>query len=166
MTTTKKIDLYLDLDGVFADFEERIAELAGRPFHTVSKGFMWKLVNEDDHFFYNLGWIKAATPLWEHCKHWHPTILTGLPTGQKHQDDKRRWVAKYMGHDVPVIIVPRKNKKEYCKHPHAILIDDHPENIQMWRDHGGVGIYHKHDYDATLAELKRVVKEQQDEKAT
>ena len=78
--------LWLDCDGVLANFDKRFLELSGgisgKDYEDTygSKAF-WKLIRNDDEFFYNLELMPNAMKLWDWCKPLDPTILTGCPFG-------------------------------------------------------------------------------------
>ena len=55
-------------------------------------------------------------------------------------EDKKAWVEKYLGKDVPVNIVYREQKKDFARNKNCILIDDLEKNIEEWNSYGGTGI--------------------------
>jgi hypothetical protein len=149
-----RIKLFLDMDGVFCDFDQRVAELSGKAYKEVQGNDVWKYVNRDKEFFLNLPWIPGSKELWEACKQHNPTMLTGLPNGKGQPEHKRQWVAREMSPDIPVIVCPRREKVLQCEGVHSVLIDDHPENIAMWRAAGGTGILHTpFAYEKTISLL-------------
>jgi hypothetical protein len=158
------IELFLDMDGLFCDFDQRVAELSGTKYKELKGNVVWKYVNRDKEFFLNLPWCPGSEELWDICKLFNPTMLTGLPAGQGQGDQKRQWVAREMGPEIPVIVCPRKDKVKQCKGPTSVLIDDHPDNIQMWNDAGGTGILHvynpSHNYSKTINELLKAIEDQ------
>lgn len=77
--------LFLDCDGVLADFDKRAEQIfgmTGREFEDTygSKEFQRQLKN-DDHFFQNLDPMPDAMVLFNAVKHLKPIILTGAPMG-------------------------------------------------------------------------------------
>lgn len=133
---------YLDLDGVFADFEKRVAELAGRPIHQVVKKDLWKIVMADKDFFIKLEMVEDAHILWEYTKQYSPSFLTGAPPGERARSHKKEWVSKKFGEEWTTIVLPAKDKQLHSG-PNKVLIDDNVKNISEWISKGGHGILHK-----------------------
>jgi len=129
---------YLDLDGVFADFNKRVYDISGRYPHQFDKG-MWKFIMADRDFFAKLEFMPNAEHLWEYTKQFNPKFLTGAPPGERSRNQKREWVAKKFGPEYETIVLPRKDKQLHSG-PNKVLIDDHPENCAMWADKGGLAI--------------------------
>jgi len=140
--------LYVDLDGVLADFEGGVKRAIGVYPTELDRSDLWKQIYQTPDFFTNLGWHPGGRELWQQIARLHPTVLTGLP-GTKHdpqtsvegERQKRAWVAKMLGKYVPCIVVPSKDKQQYAT-PESILIDDRPDNIAQWKARGGIGILH------------------------
>lgn len=145
---------YLDLDGVFADFNRRVFEISGRWPHQFDKG-MWKFIMADKQFFAKLEFMPDAEHLWEYCKQYDPTFLTGSPPGERSQNQKREWVATRFGPEYETIVLPRRDKKLHSG-PSKVLIDDHPENVAWWAEKGGHGILFKGDVFATIEAVEEL----------
>ena len=64
-------------------------------------------------------------------------------------------MAKYLGTDIPVHIVFRREKIQYCTGKDTVLIDDLAETIRIWKEQGGTGILHT-DPESTMNELKEM----------
>ncbi len=116
----------------------------------------WRGINRDPMFFANLMPMRDAYVLWNVVKRYRPTILTALPhKNADHVDDqKRRWVAHYLGPDVPVITCLTKDKPNFCS-PGSVLVDDRAINQEKWCRAGGDFIVHQNAYD-TLDQLSRM----------
>lgn len=161
--------LYLDMDGVLADFDRGVRELAGaEPLPVNGKRSpedderMWAAVRGVDHFYGRLepmpGAVEMFERLWEKygdaCE-----ILTGVPRphrGIAHAgEDKAEWVRRRLSPDIVVNIVLRAQKPEFCAGPDCVLIDDTRSNIRQWEEAGGTGILHE-GVEATLAALERL----------
>lgn len=152
--------IYLDLDGVFADFNGGFKKLTGSEPKEVAKKVLWSSIYKADHFFYNLEVIPDSKKLWEFVKPTHPIFLTGLPSSIEGRDDKVRWVHKHYGPQYEVIVLPKKEKRKHAA-PNHILVDDTAANVSEWKADGGIGILHEEDnYHRTISELKKVLKEQ------
>ena len=87
-------------------------------------------------------------------------ILSAVPKPSRNVptagDDKREWVRKYLGEDVKVNIVLRREKPDYVKGQGSILIDDTEGNILSWNEAGGTGILFR-DAASAASELKRIL---------
>lgn len=141
-----KYQLYVDLDGVLADFDARIFDLFGmysddlklHPFVHINH------IDAGEGFFASLAKMPDADILWDHVKKYDPIILTAHG-GQidSAEQEKRDWVKKYFG-DVEVIAVEkgRDKWKVIDDLPNSVLIDDRSKAIDPWRDNGGIGIHH------------------------
>lgn len=145
--------LFVDLDGVLADFDKQFEVLFGhRPDR--SKGDipnMWERMEKDD-FFLKLDPMPDWEKLWNHCEQYDPIILTGAPKelhfiGQH----KRQWVRKIIG-NVPIIVCPSR-AKYYNADPGDILIDDWEKYMHLWKHVGGHWITHT-SADSSIEQLE------------
>jgi hypothetical protein len=73
--------LFLDLDGVLADFDRGVETLLGRNPHELPPPRMWSALAKAPEFYGTLEMMHDAQRLWDFCKPFRPTILTGLPRG-------------------------------------------------------------------------------------
>lgn len=170
----QQYNLFVDLDGVLADFEHGIqqalktvygpdTEYSEQQYENDSKyrNQMWKAVkqyqNKHDHeLWYELPLLNDANQLWNFVKQYNPEILTATGNPEYGSDQqKRKWVAKHFGNDVQVNLVRKAaEKKQHAAESH-ILIDDKEKAIQPWREAGGIGILHTSAAD-TIAQLKKL----------
>lgn len=145
--------IYFDMDGVLADFDRGVAELAGFEKHhgqgecPAEDDLMWDAVRKVEHFYDRLEPIAGSIELFcdlhslygGRCE-----ILTGIPTPKRNMptsgDDKIAWVRRLLPAGVKVNVVYRREKKNFCKGRSSILIDDFAKNISEWEGHGGTGI--------------------------
>lgn len=151
-----KLQVYLDLDGVFADFDARVKHLTGKHPSQLERPLLWKMINSDKRFFAELELIEGCMALWEATRDLEPVFLTGAPSNKTFQQQKREWVARIFGPDFTVHVVPKKLKQDFSG-PHKVLIDDTPENIEQWIARGGHGILHKGDHASTIKALQELV---------
>lgn len=145
--------LYLDLDGVFADFHRGVRDICGKEVHELSKNRMWSIVHSNKRFFATLKFMEGAEELWAGCARYDKTFLTGAPSSQAFRDQKKEWVAEKFGPQYPVIVLPRKQKQDYSG-PGMVLLDDTLELINAWELKGGIGIHYKGNVKQALAQLK------------
>lgn len=156
MTHRPRLQVFLDLDGVFADFDARVRRLTGKHPNQLHRSRLWKIVNSDKRFFAELELIEGCMALWEATKDLQPVFLTGAPSSKVFQEQKREWVARIFGPEFTVHVVPKKLKQDYSG-PHKVLIDDTPENIEQWTAKGGYGILHTGDHASTVKALQQLL---------
>lgn len=152
--------IYLDLDGVFANFNKGIAEVGAKRGLT-SYEDTWKVLDQEDHFFLKLEPLPGAIDMFNLIYSSFPNVkmLTALPiiTGNfvTAAEDKTKWVHSYLSPTIEVICSNGwADKKNYCK-PDDVLIDDMQRNIDDWNKAGGYGITHTSNAN-TLIELAMV----------
>lgn len=155
----KKPEVYLDMDGVLADFFTEYAKLAGitsgnyrdiPPAKTDPT--LQKMVGTD--FFARLPKFPSADDLVslivKMFGHYHicSSPLRGDHENAEHQ--KKIWIKKHLNpQPVDVIITP--NKAKWAVQPDGtpnILIDDRGSNITAWEAKGGIGIKYQADEDS------------------
>jgi len=159
--------LYLDMDGVVADFDAYAAKIAG--YHITGDRWpitAWKEIVSNPHLYRDLPKTPEADELVEYarimCKThgWELLFLTAVP---KDNDvhwafyDKVMWAQIHFP-DIPVHFGPYSTDKHvHCK-PGDILIDDRLSNIEEWAAAGGIAIRHKGDLTNTIKQLLDSVK--------
>lgn len=147
MTTTvpETRQLFIDLDGVLADFDGFYeTEFGFRPDRGKPEPpAFWKNIERHGRFFLDMPMMSDAMELWEGAKRLHPNpiILTGLPLMSEVEDHKRRWVRQHIAFDAPVICCRSKDKRNHGK-AGDILVDDWFKYRPLWEDMGGVFILH------------------------
>ena len=82
-----------------------------------------------------------AEVLWRFCAPHRPTILTGLPLGTWAPEQKRRWVARMLGADVPVITCMARDKPRWSG-PGRVLVDGRAAARAGWERRGGIFVHH------------------------
>lgn len=154
--------LYLDLDGVFADFYGYAEQLLGRPYTATPPAEAWGALDQVPHLFQQLSMLADGQALWEGLQAYqhHPMeVLTALPqlTGQLRTaaSDKQAWVAQHLSRALTVNTVNGGPQKVVFATPGAVLIDDLERNIRLWEAAGGIGILHRTAEDS-LRQLAQV----------
>lgn len=150
--------IWLDMDGVLADFDEGARQALGTDntyqweFQHGAKAF-WEKLDADPNFFGNLPPMKDMRKLWNAVKGRDVRVLTALPrTGADAVDlQKRDWIARRLGKTVPVITCQTFEKPNFC-HPGDVLVDDRTVNREKWEAAGGVFIHHV-DAETTIKAL-------------
>lgn len=163
---SKHNTIFLDMDGVLADFNRLVFERMGRTFeHTSGPGAdkeMWDHLAKIDRLYFQLEPMPAAVELWELAHSLGKVeVLTAIPrrtTMPSAEYDKRAWIAKHFGTATPVRIGPFSRDK--WKHATAgdILVDDRHDNIIDWTTKaGGIGVLYS-AFDTARAALLTAAK--------
>jgi 5' nucleotidase, deoxy (Pyrimidine), cytosolic type C protein (NT5C) len=146
--------LYLDCDGVLADFDAGATAVLGmkpKAFeHRHGLGRFWQKLASAPDFYFSLPLLPGATKLFDAVKHLDPIILTGLPRGNWAADQKMRWAAKHFP-GVRMITCMARDKRNHAKEG-DVLVDDNDKFRHLWEQGGGIFVHHR-DVDETLAEL-------------
>ena len=137
--------LYLDCDGVLADFDRGAEEVLGVPPRAFEAqhgrdGFWARLAQAPD-FFYHLPLMPGAKQLFAAVRHLHPTILTGLPRGDWAAAQKVRWAAHHFP-GTRIITCLAADKRDHCC-PGDVLVDDMLKYRHLWEDAGGIFVHHR-----------------------
>ncbi len=158
--------IYFDMDGVLADFDWGVKELGHiEPLDQMTATAeddrkLWDAVRGVEHFYDKLEIIPGSDVMLrtllerygDRCE-----ILTGIPKPHNRiehaGEDKQNWMARNFGPQIKVNVVFKEQKKERCKGPGCILIDDYQKNIETWRDCGGTGILFT-DAESAMQEMK------------
>jgi hypothetical protein len=136
--------IFLDCDGVLADFDRGAEEILGLPpgefeARHGADAFWRRLAGAPD-FFDNLEPMGDAFELYAAVRHRSPVILTGLPRGRWAEPQKRRWAERHFP-GVPVITTLAALKHEH-RHPGDVLVDDRDKHRHLWEANGGVFVHH------------------------
>lgn len=152
--------IYLDLDGVMADFDAHFPAEFGLDHKSMADDDMWAKINAHQSYFEDMPLCDGAADFFADIQHLKPIILTACPrTNYAHvAGQKRRWVHKHLGAGVTVLPVMGGHNKHIFMHaPGDILIDDYEKNCAPWRKSGGVAILHT-SFDATRSELRAAIR--------
>ncbi|MBM4292346.1 MAG: hypothetical protein FJ138_13670 [Deltaproteobacteria bacterium] len=146
--------LFLDLDGVLADFDLGVERVTGRRPHELASRDLWRAVARARGFFAELPWTHDGRALWEATRALSPVVLTGLPMGGWAEAQKRAWCARELGVEVRVITCLAREKPSFARaHCEALraaggpaltplLVDDRPKHQAAWEEMGGVWVTH------------------------
>lgn len=147
--------LYLDCDGVLADFDKgATAVLGAHPKAFQARhgpGRFWAKLAKAEDFYFSLPLLPGATELFEAVKHLDPVILTGLPRGNWAADQKVRWAARHFP-GVPIITTMARDKRDHAKEG-DVLVDDRTQHRHLWEEMGGIFVHHV-SVERTLEELR------------
>ena len=149
--------LFLDADGVLADFDGGARQLLGmhaRAFEAKhGRGAFWKRLAKAQSFYGSLPKMPDADLLFDAVKHLRPTILTGLPLGDWAAPQKVKWAAEHFP-GVPIITCMARDKHKHMK-PGDVLIDDRENHRPAYEAAGVVFIHHKNAEDS-LRQLAKI----------
>ena len=151
--------LYLDLDGVMADFDRHFPEVFGVDHRSLADDALWERINSQPSFFRDLPVCDGAIAFFDRVSYSKPIILTACPrTNYQHvARQKRAWVREHLSPHCTVLpVMGGSNKPLFMHEPGDILIDDFERNIRAWEEEGGVGILHR-NFEDTKAQLKAVL---------
>lgn len=181
-SSAPRVTLYLDLDGVLADFDAGVAQLGfpadGRlnkkraelpPKLQAMKTDLYDAIERAGTFFLDLPPMRDAEDLWRAVEPFEPWILTApinARRGLDHPDvraiaeQKLDWVRNHCDPAFPedrFACIESASKGLYVSRSPgvAVLIDDRPSNIARWHEAGGLGVHHTSAAESitTLARL-------------
>jgi hypothetical protein len=140
----KKI-VFVDLDGVLADFDKGVYELTGKLPSEQSQQNLWININRAKGFFEDLEWLEDGKKLWSFLidSGFEPIILTGS-TNKKSSKEKQAWCEKNLGADIRVICCKTKEKPQYCVEG-SFLIDDRDKVKEEWENQSGIFLHYTGD---------------------
>lgn len=148
------MQLYLDCDGVLADFDSGATELLGMPPRVFEKRCglpaFWREIARYPDFYGTLPLMPDAMILFEAVRHVDPIILTGLPRGKWAAPQKVRWAAEHFP-GTRILTVMAVDKRNHCRSG-DILVDDQLKHAHLWQDAGGIFVHHR-SAEQTLAKL-------------
>jgi hypothetical protein len=147
--------LFLDSDGVFADFDTHFEQSFGRPTKGLGDAALWAMINGKEDWWETMPLMAGAQELWAVVQPLSPIVLTGCPKSnyQLAAQEKRKWWARHFDHNA-VITCLSKDKATHMRAEGDVLIDDMYKNIKRWREAGGIGIFHRNN-EETLAALAK-----------
>ena len=161
--------LFLDADGVLADFDLGVRQLLGmRPkafIHEHGRAAFWKRLAKAPNFYGDLREMPDARILFDAVKHLKPTILTGLPVGSWAAPQKVKWATEHFP-GVSIITCLAQDKAEHME-PGDVLVDDREKHRDTYEAAGVVFVHHKSAEDSLrqLAKIYPSVKVPEGEKS-
>ena len=142
--------LYLDCDGVLADFDKGATAVLGLPPRAFEKrhglGKFWQKLAQAPDFYFSLPLLDDAMVLFEAVRHLNPVILTGLPRGNWAADQKVRWAAEHFP-GTGIITTMARNKRDHAKEG-DVLVDDQERHRHLWEGVGGFFVHHRSARDS------------------
>lgn len=150
--------LFLDCDGVLADFDRGAEQALGMPPRSFEKRYglpeFWKRLARTPDFYATLPLMPDAMRLFGAVRHLDPIILTGCPRGGWAEAQKERWAARHFP-GTRIITCMAVDKRRHAASG-DILVDDTLRHRHLWEEAGGIFVHHR-DAPTTLRELAGLV---------
>lgn len=158
--------IYVDMDGVVADFDKRFTDLAGmgpREFEEkYGKNAFWDFIDEGDNklvFWVGIPPMPDAKQLMDFVSDYDYEMLTAPSLKKQSVMGKGLWMKNQTNKGLfpskpKVNYKSAKTKKDFAA-PNHILIDDREDTINSWRAAGGIGILHT-SASSTINQLKKL----------
>lgn len=155
--TANQPHIFLDLDGVLADFDLHA--------HQENKIFPDGKLKYDE---LDYKWW-STIPAFEGAKAFYDAtrkmgtvkFLTGPMVNEECFSGKAHWVQEFVPERgkfaLKDLIICPSSDKAYLARSNHILVDDREANIKAWEAAGGIGIHHTGNLDDTLKKLQAVV---------
>ena len=154
--------LFLDCDGVLADFDAGARTLLGMTAAHFEarhgRREFWRRIATAPNFYGTLPEMADARLLFDAVRHLKPTILTGLPLGNWAAPQKVKWAAEHFP-GVPIVTCMARDKHKHMK-PGDVLVDDRDNHRSAFEAEGVVFVHHISAEDSLgqLAEIYPSVK--------
>ena len=161
----KNYKIYVDMDGVVADFDKRFTDLSGMsPSDYESKNgknAFWDFIDVKHKlaFWVGIPPMSDAQGLMDYVSKHDYEMLTAPSIKKESLMGKglwiRNWAKKGLFPSKPKVnYKPAKNKHHFAA-PNHILIDDKQSTIDSWNAAGGIGILHT-SAGNTISQLKKL----------
>ena len=169
--------IYLDMDGVIADFVDAAAQLWGKraehliwpqgewsihvPLGLENVGEMWKKVDRAGvGFWSSLAPYPWRDKLWRLCESVADTVICTSPSNRAESSaGKVCWLQNWKGQSFrSYILIPKR--KYLLSFPGTVLIDDNEKNIEEFemKGEGGKGILFPRPWNRLHAEAGSPIK--------
>jgi len=161
-------EIYIDMDGVLADFFGEWAKLMDKDHWTKINDFPDALqkIRDTEKFWLDLPILPQAKQLLaliKQVKGEYNICSTPLADDPKSEPHKREWIKKNLAFFPPKNIHITHNKPQYATQSDGtpnILIDDYGKNVNEWESAGGIGFKYKdHKFERTAKEIKKHMNE-------
>lgn len=149
--------LFIDLDGVLADFDTSAKSILGMHPRSFEEEFgsneFWSRLSGAHRFYNNLEPYPGAYDFMEALSEFDPWVLTGCPSNMPEAHyDKQEWVKSHFGKHIPTITTQSKYKSNFCS-PSDVIVDDWPKHMEAWINKGGIWILHE-NFEKSLEEVR------------
>jgi 5'(3')-deoxyribonucleotidase len=145
--------IYIDMDGVVADFDSMARQLLKRNTEDASSNERWpeeewRRLRDHEHLYRDLPKTAYADRIMDVARAfrdnlgWRLCMLTAIPRNNDMPHcfhDKILWMAERYP-EVTVFFGPYSHDKQHHCRPGDILVDDRTSNIEEWQARGGVAV--------------------------
>jgi hypothetical protein len=160
--------IYIDMDGVLCDFEERFEHFTGMHpqeykenaiyQYGEKKGLekFWDIIDNQVgiRFWRGMGWMPEGRELWDYIKDKTPILLTSPSRHDNSKEGKTLWVKDNLG-NYPIEFKRAQDKSNFAS-PTSILIDDREDTIMSWKQKNGIGFLYKNNTQDIIRELQKL----------
>ena len=162
-----KYQIYLDMDGVIADFNQRFENLSGMEpsafEQKYGKDLFWDFIDEKNklRFWVGIPVMEGAKQLVDYVSKHDYTVLTAPSMKKESRLGKLLWIRNKTGdlfNSKPQVIFKKAKEKHKVKPSLTefdILIDDRADTVDRWTSAGGTGILFQSASQA-IKELKKL----------
>ena len=158
--------VYLDMDGVLADFDQRFRDLSGMEPKEYEAEYgteeFWNFIDEKNkiRFWVGIPVMPGAKQLVDAVKNYDYEILTAPSAKKQSRLGKRLWIRNHQDifGGVPKINFKKAKEKHLVKpelSQYDILVDDRKDTINRWNEAGGTGIFYQ-NINQVLSDLKKL----------
>lgn len=150
--------LFLDCDGVLADFDRAATQIFGMGPREAEDRFgteeFWRRIQKSGRFYRDLPLLPDALELYRAVEHLNPIILTGCPRGGWSEPQKVGWARQHFP-GVHVITCASRDKFLHMKHKSDVLVDDYLKYRKLWEQAGGTFVHHVNTHQ-TIERLREL----------
>jgi 5'(3')-deoxyribonucleotidase len=149
--------IYVDMDGVVADFDKGYADAFGRDVYGDDSFTITQHCLQVPHFFRFLSVLGKGAELVDLLRDDYKIVFLTTPMqGMEYcRRDKLNWVREHFGDDHDVIF--SNAKADYVVDESSILIDDMERNLKPWTEAGGTAINIKLSIDQIFEKIEEVI---------
>ena len=161
----KNYKIYVDMDGVVADFDKRFRDLSGMNPNDYEakngKNAFWDFIDVKHKlaFWVGIPPMQDAQRLIDYVSKHNYEMLTAPSIKKESLMGKglwiRNWAKKGLFPSKPKVNYKSAKNKHHFAAPNHILIDDKQSTIDSWNAAGGVGILHT-SASTTINQLKKL----------
>lgn len=170
-------EIYVDMDGVLADFFGEWAKLMKVDhFSKIDKEHdindALQKIRDTDEFWLNLPMLPQAKQLLaiiKQIKGEYNICSSPLADDPNSEPHKRKWIEQNLSFFPPKEVIITHNKPQFATKEDGtpnILIDDFGKNVNAWEAAGGIGFKYKdHKFERTAKAIQQHMQEPVDENA-
>lgn len=149
--------IYIDMDGVVADFDQSIINIFGETYSGKTADKFWKQTCVEAEVFRHMPPIEEGLYMVDRIRAVHPICFMTSTGGMPHHIDiakqKLDWLhAHHLGGHPVAFCMNTKGKGAYAK-PGAPLIDDRQKVCDAWTEGGGIAHLFTRDTASDIAAL-------------